>query len=47
MGLKDAVYLLENLGVNVMANGIGKVLVQSVPAGTALRKGMTVYVELG
>ena len=47
MGLKDVVYLLENMGLKVKANGKGKVLVQSVQAGTSLTKGMTVYVELG
>ena len=47
MGLKDAVYLLENMGLKVKANGRGKVMVQSVQVGTALTKGMTVYVELG
>jgi cell division protein FtsI (penicillin-binding protein 3) len=47
MGLKDAVYLLENMGLKVKANGKGKVLVQSIQAGTALTTGMTVYVELG
>src|SRR5688572_22576621 len=47
MGLKDVVYLLENMGLKVKANGKGKVMVQSVQAGTALTKGMTVYVELG
>jgi cell division protein FtsI (penicillin-binding protein 3) len=47
MGLKDVVYLLENMGLKVKANGKGKVMVQSIQAGTALTKGMTVYVELG
>ena len=47
MGFKDAVLLLESLGVKVRANGKGKVMVQSVQAGTALTKGMTVFVELG
>lgn len=47
MGLKDALYLLENMGVKVQANGRGKVLTQSVLAGTTLVKGMTVYVGLG
>ena len=47
MGLKDAVYLLENMGLKVRANGKGKVVVQSIHPGTALTKGMTVYVELG
>ena len=47
MGLKDVIYLLENMGLKVRANGQGKVMVQSIQAGTALTKGMTVYVELG
>ena len=47
MGLKDVIYLLENMGLKVKANGQGKVMVQSIQAGTALTRGMTVYVELG
>jgi cell division protein FtsI (penicillin-binding protein 3) len=47
MGLKDVIYLLENMGLKVKTNGQGKVMVQSIQAGSALTKGMTVYVELG
>ncbi len=47
MGLKDVVFLLENMGLKVKVNGKGKVMVQSVQAGTPLTKGMTVFVELG
>jgi cell division protein FtsI (penicillin-binding protein 3) len=47
MGLKDVIYLLENMGLKVKASGQGKVLAQSIQVGTALTKGMTVYVELG
>jgi cell division protein FtsI (penicillin-binding protein 3) len=47
MGLKDALYLLENIGVKVVAKGKGKIINQSVPAGTPLTKGFTVVVELG
>jgi cell division protein FtsI (penicillin-binding protein 3) len=47
MGFKDVVQLLESVGIKVKANGKGKVMVQSVQAGTALAKGMTVFVELG
>jgi cell division protein FtsI (penicillin-binding protein 3) len=47
MGLKDAIYLLENMGLKVQAKGKGKVMMQSVQAGTAFRKGMMVYVMLG
>jgi len=47
MGLKDALYLLESLGVKVVERGKGKILSQSIPAGTPLEKDWTIYVELG
>jgi len=47
MGLKDALYLLENIGVKVVVKGRGKIINQSIPAGTPLTKGFTVLVELG
>ncbi|HMG66808.1 MAG TPA: penicillin-binding protein [Chitinophagaceae bacterium] len=47
MGLKDALYLLENIGVKVVTKGRGKIINQSIPAGTPLAKGWTIYVELG
>jgi cell division protein FtsI (penicillin-binding protein 3) len=47
MGLKDALYLLENMGVKVVVRGKGKIINQSIPAGTPLTKGFTVLVELG
>jgi cell division protein FtsI (penicillin-binding protein 3) len=46
MGLKDAVYLLENMGVKVMVKGKGKITTQSVAPGTALARGITVVLEL-
>lgn len=46
MGLKDAVYLLENMGLKVAIKGRGKVSVQSVAPGTTLAKGITVVLEL-
>ncbi len=46
MGLKDAVYLLENMGLKVAIKGRGKVAMQSVAPGTALAKGITVILEL-
>jgi cell division protein FtsI (penicillin-binding protein 3) len=46
MGLKDAIYLLENMGVKIAIRGRGKVTVQSVPPGAALAKGVTVVLEL-
>lgn len=47
LGLKDALYLLENIGLKVMTKGKGKITNQSIPAGTPLTKGWTVVVELG
>jgi cell division protein FtsI (penicillin-binding protein 3) len=47
MGLKDALYLLENMKLKVVANGRGKVRSQSIREGTAVVKGQTVYLELG
>jgi cell division protein FtsI (penicillin-binding protein 3) len=46
MGLKDALYLLENMGVKVTVTGKGKIAAQSVPPGTELAKGVTVLLEL-
>ena len=46
MGLKDAVYLLENMGVKVKISGKGKVSGQSIAPGTALAKGLTVILDL-
>jgi cell division protein FtsI (penicillin-binding protein 3) len=46
MGLKDAIYLLENMGVKVTAKGKGKITMQSVAPGTSLAKGVTVILEL-
>jgi cell division protein FtsI (penicillin-binding protein 3) len=46
MGLKDALYLLENMGLRVAVKGKGKVAVQSVSPGTQLAKGITVVLEL-
>jgi cell division protein FtsI (penicillin-binding protein 3) len=47
MGLKDAVYLLENMKLKVVVNGRGRIRGQSISAGTRVEKGQTVYLELG
>lgn len=39
MGAKDAVFLLESVGLRVRLSGIGKVQTQSIPSGTSIRKG--------
>ena len=46
MGLKDALYLLESLGLKVAVSGKGKINNQSIAPGTALAKGVTVMLEL-
>ncbi|MBL7699518.1 MAG: transpeptidase family protein [Chitinophagaceae bacterium] len=46
MGLKDALFILENRNVRVLAKGKGKVVAQSVSEGSPLEKGQVVVVEL-
>jgi cell division protein FtsI (penicillin-binding protein 3) len=46
MGLKDAIYLLENMKLKVLYTGTGKVRVQSVPAGTKIAQGQVVSLGL-
>jgi len=41
MGLRDALYLLENAGLQVKYNGIGTVKSQSIAPGTPLRPEVT------
>ena len=38
MGAKDAVFLLETYGLRVSLQGRGKVVRQSMPAGSAISK---------
>ena len=42
MTLKDALYVLENMGIKVLAKGRGKVMVQDVLPGTRLEKNQSV-----
>jgi cell division protein FtsI (penicillin-binding protein 3) len=46
MGLKDALYLLENSGLKVNVNGAGKVVAQSIDPNTAVRKGDEISIIL-
>ncbi len=46
MGLKDALYLLENMGLKVQVKGKGKVVMQSVAPGSAAAKGNTITIDL-
>jgi cell division protein FtsI (penicillin-binding protein 3) len=46
MGLKDALYLLEGMQLKVIVKGRGKVMNQSVVAGTAVNKNTVVVLEM-
>jgi cell division protein FtsI (penicillin-binding protein 3) len=46
MGLKDAIYLLENMNVKVVARGKGKVKTQSIIAGSSFTKNQTIVLDL-
>jgi len=47
MGARDAVYLLEKLGVRVILNGVGLVEKQSITAGSRILPGTAVSLNLG
>lgn len=46
MGLKDALYLLENMGVKVQVLGKGRIAAQSIAPGTVLDRPIQVILEL-
>ena len=46
MGLKDAVYVCENLGLKVNIKGCGKVVMQSLLPGQSIIKGQSINIEL-
>jgi len=46
MGLKDAMYLLGNAGLKTKVIGSGKVILQSIQAGTSVGRGVLVQIEL-
>jgi cell division protein FtsI (penicillin-binding protein 3) len=47
MGIRDAVYLLENRGLHVRYNGVGRVKNQSIQSGQPIIKGSTIFLTLG
>lgn len=47
MGPRDAIYLLEKLGMKVQLTGVGLVHQQSIPVGSAVQKGATIILHLG
>jgi len=46
MGAKDAVFILENVGLKVAAKGRGSVVYQSIKPGTKITKGMQINLVL-
>lgn len=47
MSLKDALYLLENMGLKVHIVGSGKVKQQSIPEGSNIQRGIPIVLMLG
>ncbi len=47
MGVKDALFILENAGLRVQCNGRGNVVRQSLSSGTKFVKGQIISIELG
>ena len=47
MCAKDAIYILENRGLQVKIKGAGSVIFQSIPAGSRFNKGDLIIIELG
>lgn len=46
MGAKDAIYLLEQAGLQVHLSGVGRVISQSIPPGQQAVRGQTVTLQL-
>lgn len=46
MGLKDALFILENAGYRVKVNGRGNVVRQSITSGTKIYKGQLIILDL-
>ncbi|MCK4852960.1 MAG: transpeptidase family protein [Bacteroidales bacterium] len=46
MGVKDAVFLLENVGLKVIIHGRGKVLKQSITPGSRIEKGQRIVLTM-
>ncbi|HRS19378.1 MAG TPA: penicillin-binding transpeptidase domain-containing protein, partial [Bacteroidales bacterium] len=45
MGMRDAVYIAENAGLTVSCKGYGRLVRQSIPPGTAIRRNETIVLE--
>jgi len=46
MGARDAIYVLENLGMNVAVDGVGKVVKQTIKPGSKIKgQDITIYLN--
>lgn len=46
MGLKDALYIIENMGLQVEVRGRGSIRHQSIAPGTRISKGQRLILEM-
>ncbi|MEO6130673.1 MAG: penicillin-binding protein, partial [Saprospiraceae bacterium] len=47
MGIRDAIYLLENRGIHVQYQGVGRIRSQSIHSGQPIIRGTTIHLTLG
>jgi cell division protein FtsI (penicillin-binding protein 3) len=47
MNAKDAVFLLENMGISTTISGRGKVKKQSIRGGLRIGENTNIYLQLG
>ncbi len=47
MGIRDAIYLLENRGIHVQYEGVGRIKSQSIHSGQPIIRGTTIHLTLG
>jgi cell division protein FtsI (penicillin-binding protein 3) len=47
MGIRDVIYLLENRGMHVQYQGVGRVRNQSIRSGQPIIRGATIFLTLG
>lgn len=46
LSIRDAVYMLENMGLNVAFAGYGRVITQSIAKGQYIHAGQDVFLDL-
>jgi cell division protein FtsI (penicillin-binding protein 3) len=46
LNFDDALYILENMGLKIRYNGLGKIVQQSIPAGTKISKGSHISITM-